>query len=82
MNGVSCSYDFSSTETGITCKSGRLFPSVDLFGENDYPDCTRIKINSWEDPIISVTVKSGGWVDSLQFTTKNGVMYRLDIYIF
>lgn len=88
VNGLSCVYKI---ERGVSCDSGDglktespraaadapafSFSSADLFGQNDSPQRTLVKINS--DPITAITVKSGGWVDSIQFQRKSGVIQKL-----
>ena len=76
MNGLSCSYKIEdSSGSSASSFTGPCFPSVDLFGENDTPAISRFKLNI-EDPIVNVTVMSGGWVDSIQLTTRSGAVQR------
>ena len=90
MNGISCIYKMEQElpcDDGLTSESSRsgshtasvTVPSVELFGQNDSPQRTRVLVNS--DPITAITVKSGGWVDSIQFQRKSGAILKLELCV-
>ena len=85
VNGISCIYSLPVIEKDVkefddSSADGKLktlcFHSTDVSGDNDDPTYTTIAVDMKNDPIVKVRVRSGGWVDSIEFTTKSGKVTR------